>query len=170
MSEETVPARPYVHLLNGRNPAEVMRSTPDRLKSRLSTLSAEQIANAPAPGKWSVREILCHMADCEVAWAWRLRKTYGEDRPALQPFEQDAWARAYGGSGYTAEAALRTWEALRAWNLALLDTLSEPEKTRSAEHATLGELTLWKIVEIAAGHDLHHLDALEKLTSKEPAR
>lgn len=168
MSEETVPAYPYVHLLNGRDPAEVMRSTPDRLGASLSAFSTDQVAYAPAPGKWSVREILCHMADCEVAWAWRLRKIYGEDHPTLQPFEQDAWARAYSGSGYTAEVALQTWKALRAWNLCLLDTLGEPDKARSAQHPALGELTLWNIVEIAAGHDLHHLDALGKLASKLP--
>lgn len=168
MSEETVPARPYVHLLNGSDPAEVMRATPERLAGILSRLSAAQIANPPAPGKWSVREILCHIADCEVAWAWRLRQTYGEPHPTLQPFEQDAWARAYRGSSYTFEAAWGTWKVLRAWNLSLLDTLSEGDKMRPARHPELGELTLWNIVEIAAGHDLHHLSGLEKLAAEQP--
>lgn len=166
MSEETVPVRPYVHLLEGRDPAEVMRSTPARLTAVLDGLSPEQIDARPAPGKWSVREILCHFADCEIAWAWRLRQTYGADRPTIQPFEQDPWARAYDGVSFTANSAFATWNALRAWNLALIETLSNADKQRPVIHPEIGELTLWTLVEIAAGHDLHHLKSLEKLRNK----
>ena len=165
MSEETVPTRPYVHLLEGRDPAEVMRATPGRLMAVLNTLTPEQIGQKPAPGRWSVRELLCHLADCEVAWAWRLRQAYGEDHPTIQPFEQDPWARAYDGVGYTAEAAQMAWTALRGWNLALIETLSEADKLRPVTHPEVGPLTLWNLVEIAAGHDLHHLKSLGTLTS-----
>ena len=72
MSEEASLARPYVHLLEDRDPAVVMRETPGHLSDLLKPLSAEQIENKPAAGKWSIREILCHLADCEIAWAWRL--------------------------------------------------------------------------------------------------
>ncbi len=161
MSEEK--ARPYVHLLEGRDPAEVLRGTPSRLIKVLTALPPETIEHKPAPHKWSIREILCHMADCEVAWAWRLRAVYGADNPALQPFEQDAWARAYDGVEYTTEAARSTWIPLRRWNVALIDGLTEADKQRPAAHPELGNVTLWNIVEIAAGHDLHHLNALEKL-------
>ena len=83
--------------------------------------------------------------------------------PGLQPFEQDAWARAYNGVEYTTEAARSTWIPLRRWNLALIDGLSEADKHRPATHPELGAITLWTVVEIAAGHDLHHLNSLEKL-------
>ena len=166
MSEETVPARPYVHLVEGQDPAEVMRATPGRIAALLEALSPEQLSRKPAPGKWSVREILCHLADCEVAWAWRLRQAYGEDRPTLQPCDQDPWARAYDGVGYTVQSAQATWNALRAWNLALIETLSEADKQRPVVHPEIGELRLWTLVEIAAGHDLHHLKALEKVAGQ----
>lgn len=162
MSEETMPVAPYTHLLDGRDAAEVLRATPARLRSLLARWSAEQIADKPAPGKWSLRELLCHLADCEVTWAWRFRQVYGEENPTLQPFEQDPWARAYDGVGYTAEAALRTWQALRDWNLAFIETLSEEDKRRPVHHPEVGPLTLWTLVETAAGHDLHHLSGLGK--------
>jgi uncharacterized damage-inducible protein DinB len=165
MSEETIPALPYVHLLQGRDAAEVMRATPALLDALLARFTAEEIATRPAPGKWSLREVLCHIADCEIAWAWRLRQTYGEDRPLLQGFEQDPWARAYSGVLYTTEQALRTWRTLRAWNLALIETLSDEDKARPAVHAEAGAMTLWTLVEIAAGHDLHHIAGLEKLVA-----
>ncbi len=169
MSEETLPVRPYVHLLQGRDAAEVMRATPAAMGALLAHFTPQEIDTRPAPGKWSLREVLCHIADCEIAWAWRLRQTYGEDKPLLQGFEQDPWARAYGGVLYTAEQALSTWRALRAWNLALIEALSDADKARPAMHAEAGAMTLWTLVEIAAGHDLHHLAGLEKLVATKVA-
>ena len=163
MSEEASLARPYVHLLEGRDPAAVMRETPGRLADLLKFVSAEQIEHKPAPGKWSIREILCHLADCEIAWAWRLRLIYGADSTVLQPFDQDPWARAYDGVGYTTSAARATWTAVRQWNLALIEGLTDEDKRRASSHPELGPVILWNIVEIAAGHDLHHLASLQKL-------
>ncbi len=162
MTEEAALKRPYTHLLEGRDPATVMRETPSRLRAVLSRLTPEAVAHKPAPHKWSVRELLCHIADCEVAWAWRLRMVFGADNPLLQPFDQDPWARAYDGVQYTAQTALATFTALRQWNLALVETLSEVDKQRPAHHPELGDITLWTVVEIAAGHDLHHLKTLER--------
>ena len=166
MSEEAALARPYAHLLEGRDPAVVLRATLGRLSDLLKAMTPEAIEHKSAPGKWSVREILCHLADCEVAWAWRLRQIYGANQTAVQPFDQDAWARAYEGVGYTISAARATWVALRQWNLDLIEGLTEEDKRRRATHSELGEITLWTIVEIAAGHDLHHLVSLEKLVGK----
>ncbi len=166
MSEEAALMRPYVHLLENRDPAVVLRETPGHLSDLLKTLSVEQIEHKPAAGKWSIREILCHLADCEIVWAWRLRLIYGADHPTLQPFEQDPWARAYDGVGYTTSAARATWTAVRQWNLALIEGLSNEAKRRPAHHPELGEVTLWNIVEIAAGHDLHHLASLQKFAPK----
>ena len=162
MSEETTLKRPYVVLLEGRDPADVMRETPGRLLALTTRLLPADIARKPGENKWSIREILCHMADCEVAWAWRLRLIYGAEDAVVQPFDQDPWARAYDGVRYTAAAAIATFGALRAWNLALIETFSDADRQRTAHHPELGELTLWNVVEIAAGHDLHHLRLLEK--------
>ena len=163
MSEERALAQPYRHLLEDRDPAEVLRETPTRLARLLDGLSAEEIEHKPGPGKWGLRELLCHLADCEIAWAWRLRQVYGADNPTLQPFEQDPWARAYDGVGYTTAAARATWASVRQWNLALIEGFSEEDKRRPAIHGELGPVRLWTLVEIAAGHDLHHLASMEKL-------
>ena len=156
-----------MHLLENRDPTAVLRATPGQLTDMLRPVSQDAIDHKPGPGKWSIREILCHMADCEVAWAWRLRILYGSPNdhtgPLLQTFEQDSWARAYDGSCYTTATARATWSALRQWNLALIEGLSETDKQKPGSHPELGPVTLWNIVEIAAGHDLHHLAGLEKL-------
>jgi uncharacterized damage-inducible protein DinB len=168
MTEEAA-RLPYVHLLEGRDAAEVLRSTPEQLHQLLTPLSVAAIETAPAPGKWSVREQMCHLADCEVAWAWRLRHTFGEDNPLHASFEQDAWARAYNGKGYTFTAAWDTWRALRGWNLALIDVLSPEDRKRLATHPSAGPVTLWDLVEIAAGHDLHHLATFDRSLPGRPS-
>jgi uncharacterized damage-inducible protein DinB len=87
---------PYRETLGERDPQQVIAETPTRLAAWLDHLTPEQAETSPGPGKWSPREIMCHLADCEIAWAWRLRFAYEQDHAVMQPFEQDPWARMYG--------------------------------------------------------------------------
>lgn len=155
---------PYVAGLGERDPQAVIAETPARLANALEGLSAEQIEAQPAPGKWSLREIAAHLADCEIAWSWRLRYVYGAKDPVLQPFDQDAWARIY--STYSYADARAAFVAMRAWNVAFVAGLTEADKQKTYRHPERGEETLWNIVEIMAGHDLHHLKSLEERGSR----
>jgi hypothetical protein len=83
-------------MLGGRDTAKVIAETPVRLGLILDGLSTAEIEARPAPGKWCVREIVAHLADCEIVWGWRLRQALGEEHAVIQPFEQDAWAVAWG--------------------------------------------------------------------------
>ncbi len=150
---------PYAEALGERDAAVVMAQTPRRLKELLEGLSTEEIETRPAPGKWSVREVMAHLADCEIAFGFRLRQTRG-GQSAVQPFDQDAWSQTYGV--YTAEQALTTFGALRAWNVAFVGGLTEADKQLPAVHPEHGEMALWTIVERMAGHDLHHLAGLKR--------
>ncbi len=151
---------PYVENLKGRDAAKVIAETPVRLGLILDGLSTAEVEARPAPGKWSVREVIAHLADCEIAWSWRLRHVYGENDPMIQPFEQDAWAKVY--DAYTLEAAWATFKALRAWNVAFVGALTEADKKKGYTHPERGEEKLWTLVEIMAGHDLHHLAGLKR--------
>ena len=152
---------PYVGLLEGRDAAKVIVETPVRLGMILDGLSTAEIEARPAPGKWNVREIVAHLADCEIAWGWRLRQVYGEDHVTIQPFEQDAWAKVY--DAYSFELAWATFKALRAWNVAFVGALTEADKKKGYTHPERGgDETLWTLVEIMAGHDLHHLAGLKR--------
>jgi uncharacterized damage-inducible protein DinB len=154
-----VSVNPYAVELGERDPKKVIAETPGRLAQVIDGLSAAEMEARPAPGKWCVREIVAHLADCEIAFGFRLRQSYGGES-LLQPFDQDAWARAYGV--YTAEQAFATFAALRAWNVAFVGGLSEADKKLPAVHPERGEMVLWTIVETMAGHDLHHLAGLKK--------
>jgi uncharacterized damage-inducible protein DinB len=130
------------------------------LEQLLGRLGAEQIERQPAPGKWSVREIMAHLADCELAFGFRLRQGVAGVE-MIQPFDQDEWARNYGG--YDFATARKTYRALRAWNLAFIRSLTEEQKRIKVTHPERGTMAVWTIVETIAGHDLHHLASLEKL-------
>jgi len=151
---------PYAEALGSRDPQQVIAETPLRLARVLEALTPEEIEAQPAPGKWSVREIVAHLADCEIAWGWRLRQALAEEHPAIQPFDQEAWSRVY--AAYSLAQARACFEALRAWNVAFVGALSEADKQRPVTHPERGEETLWNILQIMAGHDLHHLERLEK--------
>jgi len=149
---------PYAYAAAGRDPLEVMAETTAKLESLATRLTTEQMEARPAPGKWNVREVIAHLADCELAFGFRLRQVRAGE-PAIQPFDQDAWARVY--AAYPAELAVKTFALLRAWNMAFLSTLTEEEKQMKAHHPERGDMTLWTIVETMAGHDRHHLAKLE---------
>jgi uncharacterized damage-inducible protein DinB len=155
-----VSLNPYAGALGQREPVEVIASTPEKLERLLGRLSAEQIKSPPAPGKWSVREIMAHLADCELAFGFRLRQG-AAGVEMIQPFDQDDWARNYGA--YDFAAATKTYRALRAWNLAFIRSLTDDQKQIQVTHPERGTMAVWTIVETMAGHDLHHLASLEKL-------
>ncbi len=152
---------PYASALGGRDAQVVIGETAARLNRIYGALTTEQIEARPAPGKWNLREVMAHLADCEVVWAWRMRYALEMERAAIQPFEQDAWAQMY--AHYSVEEARAAFTALRQWNVAFVAGLSDAQRKKVYVHPERGEETLWTIVEIMAGHDLHHLALLEKV-------
>jgi hypothetical protein len=152
---------PYASFVEGRDPLEVTRATPVRLENLLQTLGPEKLNLAPAPGKWSVRDILCHLADCEIVFAFRLRQALAEDRHVIQPFDQDKWAVTY--ASYDARMALAAFSAVRQWNLALIAGLKAADFDKALNHPERGDMTLRVVVETMAGHDVNHLRQVEAL-------
>jgi uncharacterized damage-inducible protein DinB len=153
---------PYATFLDEDDAVAVIAATPARLAALVSAMTTEQ-ADAPiAAGKWSVRQIVSHLADCEIAFGFRLRQALAG--VSIQPFDQDAWAESYGR--YSLAAALDTFSALRMWDVALISGLSEADKTLKVTHPERGEMTLWTIVETMAGHDRNHLAQVERAAAQ----
>ena len=146
---------PYASFLGGRDPIEVIRATPAHLETLVRTLDSEALNRAPAPGKWSIREVLCHLADVEVSFAFRLRQALAEDHHVIQPFDQDKWAAFY--SHYEATAAVAVFSALRQWDLALIETLEPDAFGKTLNHPERGDMTIQVMIETRASHDLNHL-------------
>jgi hypothetical protein len=152
---------PYSAQLGERNAREVIAETPGRLAQIVNRIGNDGLHRSWAPGKWSARQILCHLADCGVVFAFRLRQALAEPYHVIQPFDQDAWSKSY--AELDGRAALETFSALRRWNLALLETVREEDFGKKLTHPERGEMTFQTVIETMAGHDLNHLKQLGAL-------
>jgi hypothetical protein len=163
MSTSADTLNPYAKFLNGQQPLAVLPNTPSRLKELAQKIGAERINTSPAPGKWSPREILCHLADCEIAFGFRLRQTLAEDHHVMQPFDQEKWAAPY--TGIDAKEALATFSLLRRWNVLLIEAALPANANKPVTHPERGTMTFSTIVETMAGHDNNHIGQLEKIAA-----
>jgi len=151
---------PYAKFLDGRPLETILLSTSHEIANKLQMIGPENVSQPPAPGKWSPAEIVCHLADCEIAFAFRLRQTLAEDHHVLQPFDQEKWAASYG---VPAREALAAFAAFRHWNLQLIAKSLPASAAKPVTHPERGTMTFQTIVETMAGHDLNHLAQLKRI-------
>jgi DinB superfamily len=155
---------PYESFLAGRNPLEVIEQTARQLSDIAVRVSRPNMEWRPAAGKWNAREILCHLADSEIVFAFRLRQALAEDHHVIQPFDQDRWAQVYASG--SARTALGVFSSVREWNLELISSLSPEAMSKRLTHPERGEMTVRVVVETMAGHDLNHLTQLEAIAGR----
>jgi DinB superfamily len=158
---------PYAKFLDGRSLEAILSATSHEIANKLQMIGPEKTSEPLAPGKWSPAEIVCHLADCEIAFAFRLRQTLAEDHHVLQPFDQDKWAAPY--NGIPAKDALAAFTALRAWNLRLIANALPASASKPVTHPERGTMTFQNIVETMAGHDLNHLAQLAHIAQPSAA-
>jgi hypothetical protein len=158
---------PYASHMGDKAPLDVITDTPRRLAHLMETIGPERMETPPAPGKWSARDIVAHLADSEVAFGFRLRQTLAEDHHIIQPFEQDLWAKSYPTCD--ARMALAALSALRAWNVALIRSAKPADLAKPVTHPERGTMTFQSIVETMAGHDRNHIKQIEAIASQSAA-
>jgi uncharacterized damage-inducible protein DinB len=147
--------------LDGRNPIQIQQATAKKLEKLIKPLSKKQLSQRPEPGKWSITEILAHLADAELVGGWRMRLILGNNGVPLQPFDQDVWAETFAYSKRDPRQSLETFKALRENNLRMLKALPKSLWENYGMHQERGKETLAHIVRMFAGHDLNHLAQVE---------
>lgn len=150
--------------LGPRDPGRVLVATPRRLARLIAGRSPSVLARRPAPDKWSVTEILAHLADAELAFGWRIRNMVATPGASLQWWDEHLWSQKCGYARMPVRVSLATFEALRSGNMALLRSL--PRAAREAAfgvHAKRGRQTLDEFVLLEAAHDLNHLRQVRAL-------
>lgn len=155
---------PYAAALGDRDPLESLTATSKRLREQFDTLGPRGAELSLSAGKWTARQILCHLADTELVFAFRLRQTLAETHHVIQPFDQDAWATRYGHC--EVNTALELFSVVRGWNVALIRSVAPEEYAKPLAHPERGEMTLKTLVETMAGHDLNHLRQLETISNR----
>jgi hypothetical protein len=152
---------PYAHYLDSRPVLDILEATPGTLARLTRHIGPEQMQLPRTPGKWSPAQILCHLADCELAFGYRLRQAAAEDHHVIQPFDQDKWSAPY--SNIPADQALATYTTLRTWNLIMIRHSLPVAAHKPVTHPERGEITFTTVVETMAGHDLNHLQQFQAL-------
>jgi uncharacterized damage-inducible protein DinB len=147
----------------GKDPLKVQRETPKKLQKLIKPLSKKQLTQRPEPDKWSVAEILAHLADTELVGGWRMRLILGNNGVSLQPFDQDVWAKTLGYAKRDAKVSLETFRVLREANLAMLKSLPKNLWENYGMHQERGKETIAHIVRMFAGHDLNHTAQVENI-------
>jgi uncharacterized damage-inducible protein DinB len=149
--------------IDGKDPLQVQRDTPKKLQKLLKPLSKKQLTQRPEPDKWSIAEILAHLADAELVGGWRMRLILGNNGVSLQPFDQDVWAETFAYAKRDPAASLEAFRVLRENNLAMLKALPKNLWENYGMHQERGKETITHIVRMFAGHDLNHLEQVEKI-------
>ena len=152
-----------VALVGDRDPLVVLADLPAEVESAIAGLPEGLLRQPEAPGKWSLVEVVQHLADSELVWGWRLRLVLAHDRPALTGYDQDAWAQRLRYAVAPVADALDQLRVLRRVHLRMLGGLSAAEWTRVGVHSERGDESVEHMVRLYAGHDLAHRRQLRRI-------
>lgn len=147
----------------GRDPLLVQQTTPGRIAQAIRRLKPQQMRWRPAPGKWSIGEILAHLAETELVGGYRLRMILSKNGTPIQAFDQDIWARNSRYDKLDPKQSFSTFRTLRECNLTLLKSLPRSKWSRYGMHAERGKETVRRVTEMFAGHDLNHLQQIGRI-------
>jgi uncharacterized damage-inducible protein DinB len=152
--------------VSGKEPLEVQRETAHTLAKLIKSLSEKQLSRRPEPCKWSITEILAHLADAEVVVSWRLRLMIGQNGALIQGYDQAVWAQILDYARHDPTVSLETFRVLRGNNLHLLKALPKNLWENYGMHSERGKETIVHTVRMHAGHDLNHLAQVEKIAKQ----
>ena len=151
-------------LLGEDSPFEVLEATPGRVASLVERMGERGLDRGFAPGKWTGREVVGHLADVEIVIGFRVRQMVSLPDHVIQPIDQNAWARPY--PRLDGRVAVRALAGLRAWNLCYYRALTPADFARVAMHPERGEESVETVIRMQAGHDRNHLAQLDLILAQ----
>jgi hypothetical protein len=137
---------------------------PKQVAAAVSGLPEKVLRYKPSPDKWCIHEILGHLADIEIVFAYRLRQMLADKKPVIAPMDQDDWVRGLGALETPPPELIALYGLNRHANLRLLQRLKPGDLNKSAYHPeTKQEVTVAQLVERIATHGASPLEQIEKL-------
>ena len=153
--------QPYAKYVEGLDALHCLQETPTRIESLVRAWPRSRDEQTYAPGKWTARQILVHLAQIEMVFTIRLRFALASDGYVVQPFEQDDWLKIE--SPVSALDALEAYVAMRKMNLQLCRGLSPQQRTRVLTHPEYGAIDVEWLIGWCAGHERNHLPQIETI-------
>jgi len=150
----------------GKDPLVIMREAPQQLAALVKGASAEQLRTPPAPGKWTITQIVAHLSETEMASGWRYRQILEHSGSTLIAYEQDLWAEWSDYASCDPHESLELFRLERKSNLRLLERLQPEKWDYYAVHQERGRITLREIVRQIAGHDVNHIEQVRAILKK----
>ena len=147
----------------GQEPLSVMATTPKKLGRLLQGKSRGALNKRPEPDKWSIGEILAHLADAELAFSWRIRLMLEKNGTAVQAYNQDAWAAYSNYPKQDPRLSLDAFRLQRERNIQLLRLISREMWENYGIHEERGKESVARLTEMMAGHDINHVSQVEEL-------
>jgi hypothetical protein len=150
-------------LLGDSDPYAVQRELVDALRSAMGAISESDLRRPEREGKWSILQVVQHLADNELVYGYRIRMMLTHERPEIQRYDRDAWAARLRYHDAPVDEVLEELGALRRRNLRLLLALTPDELDRVGIHAERGEESVRTFISLVAGHDLLHRRQIERI-------
>jgi hypothetical protein len=155
--------RALLDVLGEREPLEVLSELVPWLSERTRGLMEPVLRKPEAPGKWSVIEVVQHLADSELVFGFRLRMVLTENQPPLQGYDQDRWADQLRYRDAQLDIALCQLRGLRIPNLRLSRALSPQQLERVGLHSERGPESVSHLLKLMAAHDLVHRRQIDRI-------
>ena len=150
----------------GKQPLAVQAATPKRLQRLIKGVPTAKLRKRPAPDKWSVAEILAHLADAEIVGGFRMRLILGAPGAPIVAFDQDSWVTSGHYGKRDPRRSVEQFRVVREANLALLKSLTPEQWKHYGMHSERGQESIEHIVRMFAGHDVNHLRQIEGILQK----
>jgi hypothetical protein len=151
--------------VNGKDPLAVLGATAEALATLIAGVSTAELRRRPAPDKWSVNEILAHLADAEIVVGFRIRLILGSPGVPIVAYDQDKWAVSGHYDSRDPLRSLEQFRVLRETNLALLRSLAPEQWDDYGVHSERGRESIEHTVRMFAGHDVNHLEQIRTILS-----
>jgi hypothetical protein len=152
--------------MEGKKPLVVQAATAKRLERLIKGVPTAKLRKRPAAEKWSVSEILAHLADAEIVGSFRMRLILGAPGTPIVAFDQDAWVISGHYEKRDPRKSLEQFRVLRDANLAMLKSLTPAQWKHYGMHSERGQETIERIALMFAGHDINHLQQVEAILKR----
>jgi len=157
--------RALLDLLGSRDPLTTMAELIPWLRGRIGTVPEATLRRPEAPGKWSVLQVVQHLADSELVMGYRIKMILTHDRPPLPGYDQDQWAAEFRYDQVPMEIALGQLRGLREAHLHLWTGLSPVQLERVGLHTERGAESVGHLLRLLAAHDLVHRRQIDRILS-----
>jgi hypothetical protein len=152
--------------VEGKQPLTAQAATAKRLERLIQGVPTSKLRKRPAADRWSAGEIVAHLADAEIVIGFRMRLILGAPGAPIAAYDQDSWAASGHYEKRDPRKSVEQFRVIREANLALLASLTAEQWQQYGMHSERGQETIEHIVRMTAGHDINHLQQIERILAR----